>query len=203
MALTKPKIREILSAAGVPADKIDGAVDEIMDGHVTSINALREERDGYKTDAEKLSAVQRELDELKAKPDDGFKEKYEHEHEEHEKLKAKVAKDATNAVKDKLYRVMLADIGVDPKRIDAIMKVTDLDSLNVKDNKLDGEDKLREKAKSDWSDFVTSTGSKGAKPETPPSSGSPNVFEQMSLAEKMKYANEHPTDQSVMNWLGK
>lgn len=203
MALTKPKLKEILSAAGVPADKIDGAVDEIMDGHVTSINALREERDGYKAEAEKLPGVQKELDELKAKPDDGFKEKYEREHDEYEKLKAKVAKDAINMVKDKLYRTMLADVGVDPKRIDSIMKVTDLDVLNVKDGKLDGEDKLRESAKSDWSDFVTSTGSKGAEPETPPKGNNPNVFEQMSLAEKMKYANEHPTDQSVMNWLGK
>ena len=65
MALTKTQVKEILSAAGVAADKMDDAVNKIIDGHLTSIDALREQRDGYKADADKLPGVPKELDDLK------------------------------------------------------------------------------------------------------------------------------------------
>ena len=57
MALT----RKFLSALGIEADKVD----EIINAHAETVNALKEERDNYKADAEKLPAVQKELDELK------------------------------------------------------------------------------------------------------------------------------------------
>ena len=65
MALTKAKVKEILSKAGVEAENMDAAVDSILNGHIASIDALREERDGYKKDAERLPDVQKELDDLK------------------------------------------------------------------------------------------------------------------------------------------
>lgn len=54
MALTKPKVREILSEAGVDSDHMDAALGSIMDGHLASITALREERDAEKETAERL-----------------------------------------------------------------------------------------------------------------------------------------------------
>ena len=39
------------------------------------------------------------------------------------------------------------------------------------------------------------------KPSEPPSN--PTGFDKMSLAEKMKYANEHPTSADVVSWLKK
>ena len=47
MALTKAKVKEILSKAGVEAENMDAAVDSILNGHIASIDALREERDGF------------------------------------------------------------------------------------------------------------------------------------------------------------
>ena len=47
---------------GIEADKID----EIISAHTDTVNALKEQRDTYKADAEKLPAVQKELDDLKA-----------------------------------------------------------------------------------------------------------------------------------------
>lgn len=201
MALTKPKIKEILSAAGVPAENMDAAITELMSGHLASIEALREERDGYKVDAEKLPAVQKELDELKAQPDDGYKAKYEAEKEAHDKLKASIAKETADREKSTLYRAVLDKAGIDPKRVDAIMRVTDLDKLTVKDGKLDGEDKLIESAKTDWADFAVTKGSKGANPDNPPDNRDKSTFAEMTLADKMKYANEHPTDAAVQEWL--
>ena len=65
MALTKAKVREILSAAGVDSEHSHDAVEAIIDGHLSSIEALREEVAKYKEEAEKLPAVQKELDGFK------------------------------------------------------------------------------------------------------------------------------------------
>ena len=71
MALT----RKFLSALGIEEAKID----EIISAHVDTVNVLKEQRDGYKADADKLPAVQKQLDDLKASQsgDDPYKEKYE------------------------------------------------------------------------------------------------------------------------------
>ena len=57
MALT----RKFLSALGIEAEKID----EIIDAHTDTVNALKEERDKYKASHEALQGVQKELDDLK------------------------------------------------------------------------------------------------------------------------------------------
>ena len=67
MALT----RKMLKAMSIEDEKID----QIVDAHTESIDALKEERDTYKADAEKLAAVQKELDNLKKDGGD-WKTKY-------------------------------------------------------------------------------------------------------------------------------
>ena len=53
--------RKYLSALGIEADKID----EIIAAHSETVESLKEQRDGYKADAEKLVAVTNERDSLK------------------------------------------------------------------------------------------------------------------------------------------
>ena len=43
----------------------------------------------------------------------------------------------------------------------------------------------------------------GADVSNPPDNTHGNTFDQMSLADKMKYANEHPDDTGVKAWLNK
>ena len=171
MALTKAQVREILSSAGVDAEHMSDAVDRIMDGHVTSINALREERDSYKADAEKLPGVQKELDEAKSKGDPEWQKKYEDEHTAFEQYKDQVKSDEQNRAKADLYRAALTKAGVDPKRVAAIMKVTDLSKVSVKDGKIEDEDKVTEGIKTEWAEFIAKPGSKGATPDNPPANG--------------------------------
>lgn len=168
MALTKAQVKEILSAAGVPTENVDSAVTKIMDGHLTSINALREERDGYRADADKLKDVQKELDELKAKGDPDWEKKYNDEHSAFETYKETINKEKATAEKAKLYRELLKANKVSEKQIDAIMRVTDLEKVSVKDGKLEGEDALSESIKSDWAGFIQSESQSGAKVEQPP-----------------------------------
>ena len=66
MALT----RRSLTAMGIDAEKID----EIIALHAETVEALKEQRDGYKTEADKakeeLSGVQKDMDATKADLDE-------------------------------------------------------------------------------------------------------------------------------------
>lgn len=184
MALTKAQVKEILSGAGCPAENIDSAVTKILDGHLTSINALREERDGFKADAEKLKDVQKELDGLRAKGDPDWEKKYNDERSAFEKFKETVAKEKLTAEKQRLYRDLLKSNKIDEKRIDAILKVTSLDDINVKDGKFEDEAGLAEKIKSEWSGFIMNESQQGADVETPPANGGGKPAEE-SRAKKL------------------
>jgi hypothetical protein len=53
--------RKMLRAMGIEDEKID----EIITAHTETVDALKEQRDQYKADAEKLPNVQKELQGLK------------------------------------------------------------------------------------------------------------------------------------------
>lgn len=171
MALTKNQVREILSAAGVASDKMDEAVNKIVDGHVTSINALREERDNYKADAEKLPGVQKELDDLKKTTADGgdWEKKYNDKNTEFENFKTQVQKEKDTATKKNLYRGLLKELKVDEKRYDSILKLTDLENLKLnKDGAFDKVDDIKNSIKSEWADFIVTDKVDAGKVDTPP-----------------------------------
>lgn len=193
MALT----RKFLSALGIEAEKID----EIIDAHTETVNALKEERDGYKKDAEKLPGVQKELNDLKeaGNSEDGYKQKYEDEHAAFENYKKDIARKEDIRQKQDAYRKLLISSNIDENRIDAILKVTEFDNIGFKDGKFENEEKLKESIDAEWAGFKKSSGSAGANVETPPANGgtmTKEAFEKLPLNERMTYANEHPAEAS-------
>lgn len=171
MALTKTQLREILSKAGVSAENAENAINSIMDGHLASVNALREERDGYKADAEKLASVQKELDELKSSGDDSYKDKYDKEHAEFEKYKADQTAKETKANKTAAYRKLLKDAGVSEKRLDTIIRASapDIEKIELdKDGNAKNAENLTKTITETWADFITKKQSAGAQTSNPP-----------------------------------
>lgn len=171
MALTKPKLREILSKAGVTAENAEAAITEIMDGHLASVNALREERDKFKEDAEKLPGVQKELDDLKGSGDDSYKAKYEREHADFEQYKAEQTAKETKEAKTKAYRALLKETGVSEKRLDTVIRASapDIDGIELdKEGKIKNAETLTKTVKENWADFITKKESKGAESPNPP-----------------------------------
>ena len=160
--------RKFLSALGIEADKVD----QIIDAHTEVTDALKAERDKFRADAERLPKVQEELDGLKAEKDksgkDPYKVKYEAVKEELENLKKDQAAKETKAAKSDAYRALLKECGVSEKRIDAILKVTDLDSLEMEDGKIKNAADLRKSIKEEWADFIQTDSTKGANTATPP-----------------------------------
>lgn len=162
MALT----RKMLEAMGIENEKVD----QIIEMHVESIDGLKAERDRYKSGAEEAEGLRKQLEEAKAAGEGAgeYEEKYKAKCKELDDYKAKVDGEAAEREKRGLYRKLLADQGVDPKRIDTVLKVSDLSGVTVKDGAIEGADELAESIKSDWADFIAVKNTQGAVVPKPP-----------------------------------
>ncbi len=147
----------------------DEQVQAVIEEHVAVVDGLKK----YKEDAEKLPSVQKELDDLKKQNSDAadWKKKYEDEHSAFESYKSDADAKAVLDKKKQLYTELLKETKVGEKQIEAILRVTDFDSISLtKDGKLDGREKLGEAVKKEWGGFIVTTSSKGEEVQTPPDS---------------------------------
>lgn len=162
---TREALRNILGEAHT--DEIENALIAL---HIGVVDPIKDERDRYKAESEKLTAVQKELETLKA---DDFKTKYDQEHKDFEDYKARVAREADEQKIRTEYRKLLTDCNISEKRLDAILKVTDLSTLKLdKDGGLKDADELKKAIKNDWSEFVAQTRTQGVPVDTPPKNNS-------------------------------
>lgn len=160
MALT----RKMLKAMGIEEEKID----EIIDAHTETVNALKEQAKANSNAAERLEAVQKELDELKVKSDGGYKDKYEKEHTAYEQYRQQVADKEKRLTAERLFRAELTGVGITGKRADAIIRATDLSSIKVKDGALEDAKAVQDGIRADWAEFIPQTETKGAPVDNPP-----------------------------------
>lgn len=165
MAIT----RKLLKGMGLTEEQQD----TIIEAHTDTVNGLKADVDRYKADAEKLPAVQKELDDLKGKGDDGYKAKYESEHKAFENYKKTVDAEKTTAAKEKAVEAVLKKIGVSEKRLQSVAKLAKadglLDALELDDDGAVKEvDKLEKSLKDSYSEYITTTSTKGADTPTPP-----------------------------------
>lgn len=173
MALT----RRMLKAMGIS----DEQVDEIIAAHTETVDALKEQRDQYKADAEKLPEIQKQLDkansDLEAAGKDAYKVKYEALKEEFEGYKSEQTAKETRNAKERAYRELLKAAGVTEKRIDSVVRVSDLDGLELDDKgAIKDADKLTESIKTEWADFIPTTTTQGAQTATPPTTTTQKTY---------------------------
>ena len=206
MALTKAQVREILSAAGVTSENMSEAVDKIIDGHLTSVNALREDVAKYKADAEKLHTVQKELDDMKANSNDDWKEKHDKLKDEFDTYKKDVEAKETKAAKEAAYRAILKDANLSEKGIEKAVKYADWDKIELDaDGKLKDANSHIKAVREEWAEYVTTTTTTGAKTSTPPANNGGTKLTKaeiyakdehgrykMSTAERQKALAENP-----------
>lgn len=162
MALT----RKLLKGLGLTDEQIE----TIIDAHTETVDGLKDERDKYKADAEKLPDVQKELDGLKASGGD-WEQKYNDEKKAHEDYRAEISAKETKAAKVAAFRKLLADANISDKRIETVIKASEsvIDGMKLdKDGNPEKVDELTENIKSEWSDFISSSSTKGATVNHPP-----------------------------------
>ena len=171
--------------------------------HLGGVDPLKDDVTRYKADAEKLPAVQKELDDLKGKGDDGYKEKYESEHQAFEDYKTSVAAEKTTAAKEKALETALKKVGIADKRLQSVARLCKgdglLDKLELDDKgAIKDSDKLEASLKESYSDYIVTTSTQGANTANPPAgnggSGSitAEAFKKMGYADRLKLKKESP-----------
>jgi cell division septum initiation protein DivIVA len=176
MALT----RKLLKAMGID----DSIIDQIIEAHTETVDGLKSEISTSKSTAEsstqKIAELEKQIEELKntAVVNEGknpWKVKYDALKEEFEGFKTEEANKVTKAAKEKAYRELLKNTGVAEKRIASVMKVSDIDSIELDESgKIKDEEKYKTNIQNEWSDFITSTETKGADTPTPPTNDGGN-----------------------------
>lgn len=164
MALT----RKMLKAMGIEDEKID----QIIEEHVNVTDSIKEERDRYKADAEKLPDLQKKLENATKNGGEETVSKAEYDKllKEHNDYKAdQTAKELRTAKEHAVREWYKSTVGISEKRLDTVMRVTNLDEIELdKDGKIKDAEKRTETAKTEWADFITQTKETGAQTANPP-----------------------------------
>ena len=200
---TRAEIRKIIGESCT--DEIEN---QIVALHLGVVDPLKDDITRYKADAEKLESVQKELDNLKGKGDDGYKEKYESEHKAFEDYKTSVAAEKTTAAKEKALETALKKIGIADKRIATVAKMAKadgfLDALELDENGTAKDAaKFETSLKDGYGEFVVTTSTQGATTPNPPannggSSITAEAFKKMGYADRLKLKKESPEQYSEL-----
>ena len=172
MAFSRSEIREVLGEAYT-----DEIAKSLITMHRSVVDPIRDDLDAakrdatkYKTEAEKVPGLQKDLDELKKGED--WKGKYEKEHQSFEDYKGQVAKDAEVARVKAAYKKLLTDEKISEKTLDAVLNATDYSGMKLKeDGTLDGIEDLKKDIDTKWGGFKVQTRQRGEKVDTPPAGG--------------------------------
>lgn len=189
MALT----RSMLSAMDIPAEKID----EIIKEHQKVVNEVKIERDELKAQIDSAKNVEEELktakEDLEKMKSGDWEKKYSDLKSEYDTYKTDVEAKATKVAKESAYRKLLIKAGISEKRIDSIVKVSDINGITLdKDGNIKDADKLEEGVKTEWADFIQTSQVKGADISNPPSSTGGEEKKPSRAAQMVaQYRNEH------------
>lgn len=171
MAFSIKQVKAKLQEYGVPAENLDTAAEYFCAAHKTDLDAIKEQRDTYKADAETLAAVQKELNDLKAARQDGWKDKHDALKKEYDGYKAEVAAKETKAAKAKAVRDWYEGRGITGKALDIAMRgsTAEIEALELgEDGKIKDAAALEALVKGDFSGLVGHIATRGADTATPP-----------------------------------
>lgn len=134
---TRAEIRNILGEACT--EEIENRLVAL---HLGVVDPLKDDLAKYKVDAEKLPSVQKQLDDLKAAGDGGYKEKYEKEHSAFEAFKTDITAKESKAAKEKAVRAYFESKNITGANLDLAMRgcgeemaALELDGEKIKDTK--------------------------------------------------------------------
>lgn len=178
---TRAEIRNILGDACT--EEIENRLVAL---HLGVVDPLKDDLTKYKADAEKLPGVQKELDDLKAAGDGGYKEKYEKEHKAFDDFKADITAKETKAAKEKAVKAYYESKNITGDNLTIALRGSGAEIDGVE---LDG-DKIKDTAALDalvsgaFAKLVSTTTTKGANIANPPAGGSPGTMTKADIYKK-------------------
>ena len=157
MAFTRATIRNLAKESGVEIPK--ELEDALVTEHLNARNAYAEEQ------------VKAELEKQPATKAENVKdsEEYKALKTEFDNYQAEVAAKETKAAKEAAYRAILKDANLSEKGIEKAIKYAEWDKIELgEDGKLKGANDHIKAVREEWSEYVTTTTTTGAKTSTPP-----------------------------------
>lgn len=162
--------RKYLASLGLENDKIDA----IIEAHTEVTDALKADITKYKTEADKIPDLEKQVEEAKQDKADAekYKKDYEAEKSAHDKLKSDNAAQAETAKKTAALKKLLKDSGYHEKGLDKIVKYTDLNSLELDENgNFKNAEKITADIESEWGEYKGKTEKFEHVPDNPPNNG--------------------------------
>ena len=146
--------RKMLKAMGIEEEKID----QIIEAHAETVDGLKTDLEKYKGDAEKLPVVQKELDDLKAKGDDGWKEKHDSVKREFDEYKADIANKEAKAEKESAVRSYFESKNIKGANLNIAMRssASEINAVEVENGKIKDTSALDALIAGDYAGLVTS-----------------------------------------------
>ena len=162
---TRAEIRNILGDACT--EEIENRLVAL---HLGVVDPLKDDLTKYKADAEKLTGVQKELDDLKAAGDGGYKEKYEKEHSDFEAFKADITAKESKAAKEKAVRAYFESKNITGSNLDLAMRGCgeEMAALVMDGDKIKDTTSLDALIDGAYKSLVYTEHTQGANPATPP-----------------------------------
>lgn len=168
MGFSVKQIKAILSDAGLPTDKLEETTTELCSRHATDLEAIKEERDNFKTSAEELAKTKAELDALKSNSSDSYKVKYETTKSEYDNYKKQIEQGEIKSKKQVAYKNLLNELKISPKITDRVVELADLNKIEFDDKGgIKNAEDLSKNLSEEWKDFIVTTSEKGANVSTP------------------------------------
>ena len=179
-----PLTRKLLKGMGLT----DEQVESVIEAHTDVVDGLKDELAESKKSAARLTEVEKELNDLKAKGDDGYKDKYEKEHSDFEAYKAEIAEKETQAQKADIFRKLLEKANISKAHIETLIDTKTaeklINGLEIKGGKAVDEDKISKAISDTWGGYVEHTENKPTGAANPPSNtggGTKTVSEIMAI----------------------
>lgn len=157
MAFTRATIRNLAKESGVELPK--ELEDALVTEHLNARNAYADEQ------------VKAELEKQPATKAENVKdsEEYKALKADFDKYKAEVTEKEIKAAKEAAYRAILKDANLSEKGIEKAIKYAEWDKIELDaDGKLKGANEHIKAVREEWSEYVTTTTTTGAKTSTPP-----------------------------------
>lgn len=159
--------RKMLKAMAIDDEKID----QIIEAHTETVDALKKERDDYRDKAEQYDTVKKELDGLKNGKD--WKAEHDTLKKAFDDYKKTVTEKETAAAKNKAVRAYFESKGIKGGNLEIAIRgakdeisALELDGDKIKDTKA-----LDALIAGDYKGLIVSESTKGADPVNPPAGG--------------------------------
>lgn len=147
------------------------AINAIVTAIKTAVGNEFVDKERYKAKLTEIDTLkeQQQTAEDSATTAEKWKTKYQALKDDFDAYKSDQTAKETRSAKENAYRELLKAAGITEKRIASILKVSDIDSVELDDKgAIKGADKLVDSIKTEWADFIPATTTQGAQTATPP-----------------------------------